>query len=77
MPTATVLTFGCKVNQFESQGMAEALVRDGSHMAAFFLNSTRVGQLKAVAECGEMMPQKSTYFYPKLLSGLVIHRFGE
>ncbi|MFH1552968.1 MAG: DUF1015 domain-containing protein [Candidatus Omnitrophota bacterium] len=55
---------------------AEALVRDGSHMAAFFLNPTRVGQLKAVAECGEMMPQKSTYFYPKLLSGLVIHRFG-
>ncbi|MFC1644103.1 DUF1015 domain-containing protein [Candidatus Omnitrophota bacterium] len=55
---------------------AETLVRDGSHMAAFFLNPTRVGQLKAVAECGEMMPQKSTYFYPKLLSGLVIHRFG-
>ncbi|MFC1480160.1 DUF1015 domain-containing protein [Candidatus Omnitrophota bacterium] len=55
---------------------AESLVRDGSHMAAFFLNPTRVGQLKAVAECGEMMPQKSTYFYPKLLSGLVIHRFG-
>ncbi|MEA3489707.1 MAG: DUF1015 domain-containing protein [Candidatus Omnitrophota bacterium] len=55
---------------------AEALVKDGSHMAAFFLNPTRVEQLKTVAEHGEMMPQKSTYFYPKLLSGLVINTFG-
>jgi uncharacterized protein (DUF1015 family) len=31
--------------------------------------------MKAVAEHGEMMPQKSTYFYPKLLSGLVINLF--
>ena len=53
------------------------LVDDGSHMAAFFLNPTRVEQLKAVAEQGEMMPQKSTYFYPKLLTGLVIHRFEQ
>jgi len=51
------------------------LIEDGSHMAAFFLNSTRVEQLKTVAEKGEMMPQKSTYFYPKLLSGLVINKF--
>jgi len=54
---------------------AEVLVKDGSHMAAFFLNPTRVAQLTAVAEHGEMMPQKSTYFYPKLLTGLVINRF--
>jgi uncharacterized protein (DUF1015 family) len=54
---------------------AEALVKNGNHMAAFFLNPTRVEQMKAVAEHGEMMPQKSTYFYPKLLSGLVINLF--
>ncbi|MFH1837129.1 MAG: DUF1015 domain-containing protein [Candidatus Omnitrophota bacterium] len=56
---------------------AEALVKDQSHQAAFLLNPTRVAQLKAVAEKGEMMPQKSTYFYPKLLSGPVINKFGE
>ena len=50
------------------------LVEDGSHMAAFFLKPTRVDQIKAVAELGEKMPQKSTYFYPKLLSGLVINK---
>ncbi len=55
---------------------AQALVKDGSHAAAFFLNSTRMDQLRRVAEKGEMMPQKSTYFYPKLLSGLVINRFS-
>jgi len=54
---------------------ADKLVGDGSHEAAFLLNPTRVDQLKAVAELGEMMPQKSTYFYPKVLSGLVINRF--
>jgi uncharacterized protein (DUF1015 family) len=40
---------------------------------AFFLNPTKVEQLRAVAEKAEMMPQKSTYFYPKLLSGLVMN----
>ncbi|MGB2598938.1 MAG: DUF1015 domain-containing protein [Candidatus Omnitrophota bacterium] len=54
---------------------AEALVKDGSHAAAFLLNPTRVWQIKTVSENGDMMPQKSTYFYPKLLSGLVINKF--
>jgi uncharacterized protein (DUF1015 family) len=40
--------------------------------AAFLLNPTRIGQLKAVADAGEVMPQKSTFFYPKLASGLVL-----
>jgi len=56
---------------------AEAFVRDGSHAAAFLLKPTPVEQMRAVAERGEMMPQKSTYFYPKLLTGLVINRFEE
>ena len=55
----------------------EELVKSGSHKAAFFLNPTKVKQMKAVAELGEMMPQKSTYFYPKLLTGLVMNKFKE
>ena len=54
---------------------AEAFVRDGSHTAAFLLKPTPVEQMREVAELGEMMPQKSTYFYPKLLTGLVMNRF--
>ncbi|MFQ5585852.1 MAG: DUF1015 domain-containing protein [Thermodesulfobacteriota bacterium] len=50
------------------------LVRDGAQMA-LFLNATKIGQVNSVSEAGLTMPQKSTYFYPKLLSGLVINPF--
>lgn len=54
---------------------AAALVDNGDYEAAFFLRPTRVMQMKTIAEKGEMMPQKSTYFYPKLLTGLVVNKF--
>ena len=40
---------------------------------AFILNPTKVEQIAAVAQDGEKMPQKSTYIYPKLITGLVIN----
>ncbi|OGX44395.1 MAG: hypothetical protein A3G38_01120 [Omnitrophica WOR_2 bacterium RIFCSPLOWO2_12_FULL_51_8] len=43
---------------------------------AFFLNPAKIEQIMAVALSGEKMPPKSTYFYPKVLSGLVIHKHG-
>ncbi|MCX8007951.1 MAG: DUF1015 domain-containing protein [Coriobacteriia bacterium] len=43
---------------------------------AFILRPTRIDQLKAVALAGETMPQKSTYFHPKLPTGLVFHDLG-
>ncbi len=48
-------------------------VREQDYHVAFILNPTRVEQVKAVAEAGIRVPQKTTYFYPKLLSGLVIN----
>jgi uncharacterized protein (DUF1015 family) len=42
---------------------------------AFIMNPTRVEQIKNVSLSGEVMPQKSTYFYPKLLTGLVLNKF--
>jgi len=42
------------------------------HDVAFVMRPTRLDQLRAVALAGDTMPQKSTYFYPKLLSGLVL-----
>lgn len=62
---------------FKDPEEAREMVLKGEGKAAFFLNPTKIGQLKAVAEDGEMMPQKSTYFYPKLLTGLVINRFED
>jgi len=46
-------------------------VNQGKYQAAFFLNPTTVEQVQRVALLGERMPQKSTDFYPKLLTGLV------
>ncbi len=41
--------------------------------AAFLLDATPVAEIAAVAEGGDVMPQKSTYFYPKALTGLIIN----
>ncbi|MBE0417631.1 MAG: DUF1015 domain-containing protein [Coriobacteriia bacterium] len=51
---------------------SEAVAAVAEHDVAFVLRATRVEQMRAVALAGETMPQKSTYFYPKLLSGLVL-----
>lgn len=41
----------------------------------FLINATRVDEIRRVAAAGEKMPQKSTYFYPKLITGLVMNDF--
>ncbi|HJT22575.1 MAG TPA: DUF1015 domain-containing protein [Nitrospira sp.] len=46
---------------------------NGTGTAALLLNATKVGEVQAVATAGERMPHKSTYFYPKPLTGLVIN----
>jgi uncharacterized protein (DUF1015 family) len=48
-------------------------LRKNDFAAVFFLNPTRIGQLREVAMKRERMPQKSTYFYPKLVTGLVFN----
>ncbi len=53
---------------------AVKLVDEGGYQAAFFLNPPDISQIRSIARSGETMPQKSTYFYPKLLSGLVINK---
>ncbi len=54
---------------------AEALsqVRSGKAQIAFLMNPVRMEQVRDIAFAGEVLPQKSTDFYPKLLSGLTIY----
>jgi uncharacterized protein (DUF1015 family) len=56
---------------------ALAQLRDGSPeergQCLFLMKATPVADVRAVAEAGEVMPQKSTFFYPKVLTGLAIH----
>jgi len=49
-----------------------ALSSNTENDVVFVMRATRMDQLRAVATAGETMPQKSTYFYPKMLSGLVM-----
>jgi len=50
-------------------------VEQGTFDLAFFMNATPMSQVRSLAEKGIRLPQKATYFYPKLLSGLVINQF--
>jgi hypothetical protein len=54
---------------------AEALVQvqSGKVQIAFLMNPVRMQQVREIAFAGEVLPQKSTDFYPKLLSGLTIY----
>jgi hypothetical protein len=52
---------------------AVASVRDGGAQLAFLINPVRMEQIRDIAFGGGVMPQKSTDFYPKLLSGLTIY----
>ncbi len=52
---------------------AKEAVENGAD-CCFILNPTRVSEIADVAAAGDTMPQKSTYFYPKLITGLVINK---
>jgi uncharacterized protein (DUF1015 family) len=60
---------------FYARDAAEALamVRSGEYDAAFLMRPTPVDQVRDVAGAGENMPPKSTYFFPKLLTGLLFN----
>jgi uncharacterized protein (DUF1015 family) len=49
-------------------------VDNGEKQAAFFMNPPKIEQMQMVADEGERMPQKSTYFYPKVYTGLTIYK---
>jgi len=54
-------------------GEAMEQVRSGAANVAFLMNPARMAQVRDIAFAGEVMPQKSTDFYPKLLTGLTIY----
>ncbi len=54
-------------------GESIAQVRSGAANVAFLMNPVRMAQVRDIAFAGEVLPQKSTDFYPKLLTGLTIY----
>ncbi len=67
------LTAGKYVYYTHEDHEALHAVTQGKAQAALFLNATRVRQICAIADADDQMPQKSTYFYPKLITGLVLN----
>ncbi|TVM04281.1 MAG: DUF1015 domain-containing protein [Candidatus Brocadia sp. WS118] len=61
------------VKYVKDEADAVSLVRSGQYQLAFFLNPTRIEQVREIAVARKVMPPKSTYFYPKLITGIVIN----
>jgi uncharacterized protein (DUF1015 family) len=71
--TPADLTAGTYVSFTRDARQALQAVKQGEEQVALLLNPTRVRQICDVAQANDRMPQKSTYFYPKLITGLVIN----
>ncbi len=67
------MTAGTHIRYIRDAQQALEAVRKGEAQVAVLLNATRVRQICDVAEADDRMPQKSTYFYPKLITGLVMN----
>ena len=69
-----------KENIFYSKDANEAIEMSSKHakdiQCGFLMRSTTMQQVKNVSYAGEVMPQKSTYFFPKVLSGMVFNLFS-
>jgi uncharacterized protein (DUF1015 family) len=65
---------GLNIEYIKDADEAVRKIESGSSDVIFFMNPTKVEEVKNVAAAGERMPQKATYFYPKLLTGLVMHK---
>jgi uncharacterized protein (DUF1015 family) len=49
-------------------------VDSGEYDIAFLINPTKIGQVQEIASASQVMPRKSTYFYPKVLTGMVLNK---
>ncbi len=64
---------GERLTYTRDEAEARERVASGDAAAAILVRPTRMDQLADVATAGDVMPQKSTYFYPKLLTGMVFN----
>lgn len=68
-----------QINLTYTKFFEEAIMKvdKGEFQCSFILNPTRVTEIRDVAAAGEKMPQKSTYFYPKMITGMVMNDLNE
>jgi uncharacterized protein (DUF1015 family) len=71
--SAKDMTSGTHIRYSHDTEYVLQTVQNGNAQAAMLLNATHVRQIRDVAQADDKMPQKSTYFYPKLITGLVLN----
>ena len=71
--TPEAVTAGRHVKYYKDPAVAASDLGDGSIQAAFFLNPVTVEEFRDVSLSGHVLPQKTTFFYPKILTGILIH----
>jgi hypothetical protein len=75
--TANALKDAKVLRFYRDEALVEHLISQKEAVAVFYMQAPNVEQVRDVCEAGFRMPQKSTYFYPKILSGLVLYSYGE
>ncbi len=72
-----LVTYFSDASKALDAAVKESVKESDSTPLLFLLNPTRVSQVTDVADKGEIMPHKSTYFYPKILTGLLINKLSD
>jgi hypothetical protein len=72
----TALSESGRLMYSRSLSEVEKSIETNEAQVAFLVRNTLVDQVTAVADAGDLMPEKSTYFYPKPLSGVVVASLG-
>ncbi len=72
-----LITYFSDTNKALDAAVKESVKESDSTPLLFLLNPTRISQVTDVADKGEIMPHKSTYFYPKILTGLLINKLSD
>ncbi|MFC1964181.1 hypothetical protein ACFLV1_02235, partial [Chloroflexota bacterium] len=68
---------GVVISYLSDHAEAVKKVLNGEYQLAFLLNAVKARAIKDIADAGDRMPRKSTYFYPKIPSGLVFYYHGK
>jgi len=73
--TSEMLDRKVNIEYVKGIGPTKDAMATGEYQACFFVKPPTVGQVMAVAQTGEKLPHKSTYFYPKIWSGALLYTF--
>lgn len=75
--TSEMLDTKVDIEYVKGTGPTKELMDTGEYQACFFVKPPTVEQIMTIAQSGQKMPHKSTYFFPKIWSGTLLHLFDQ